>query len=456
MRSADRHPRRCRGGAPAAAQKLTTPTFGFLVTPLPWLTPPRPPDGLSGLSAIPVRSVVCSATDAYFILSTVGLTQPNQRIELSIFADNGAAITHIAPLPLGSWADRVERRFATWGLIRLVKTIGEEIPFVSTFINAAETVSELNDILSEPRGEPLREFTVVNPGDAEFIFHGTVGGGQIRALMLSSPEGQTVTATRAELVLCPNPLWGLVAVTPAPTDPAGADLPFVIANSQWTPVIQSFDGVEMVLVPPGRARIGSSSGGDADERPAHNVDFEAPFWIDRYEVTNEQFARFRGQAVRASAWPGADRPRENITWAEARDFCARRGARLPTEAEWEYAARGPDGLTYPWGDTFIADNVVYRDNSGGQTASAGSRPGGVSWVGALDMSGNVREWTSSLHLAYPYRADDGREADTDGRQRVLRGGSWASIGDDVRAAIRHSYRPDNLENSYGFRCARSY
>src|SRR5262249_15598164 len=117
--------------------------------------------------------------------------------------------------------------------------------------------------------------------------------------------------------------------------------------------------------------------------------FDAPFWIDQYEVSNDQFQRLNGQAAHQSEWNFPQRPRESISWFEARDFCASRGARLPTEREWEYAVRGPDALYYPWGNTFVADNTVYESNANGQTANIGSHPGGTSWVGALDMGGNV-------------------------------------------------------------------
>lgn len=216
-------------------------------------------------------------------------------------------------------------------------------------------------------------------------------------------------------------------------------------------VVQDFDGVPMVLVPAGCFMMGSG-------REAHEQCFDQPFWIDQTEVTQAQFARLGGVKANVNRFTGDQRPVERITWFEARDFCALRGARLPTEAEWEYAARGPDNLVYPWGNEFIADNVVYRGNSGYQTANVGSRPGGASWVGALDMSGNVGEWTGSLYEPYPYDATDGREADTVNRRNVLstgRGGSFGDTGDDLRAAGRNYRYPDYVNLNIGYRCARS-
>jgi formylglycine-generating enzyme required for sulfatase activity len=232
----------------------------------------------------------------------------------------------------------------------------------------------------------------------------------------------------------------------------------VSANADWQPFTWTFDNddVEMALVPVGCFRMGSDDG-EEDEKPVHEVCIDAPFWIDRTEVTNAQFDGLGGQAERESTWTDPNRPRERISWFEARDFCALRGARLPTEAEWEYAARGPDGLVYPWGDQFVAENAVYGSNSGGETADVGSRPGGVSWVGALDMSGNVYEWVSSVYLSYPYTQDLARREDEgyDGSGRVLRGGYWGST--DVlylRAANRDWNDPDITFNVRGLRCSR--
>ena len=151
-----------------------------------------------------------------------------------------------------------------------------------------------------------------------------------------------------------------------------------------------------------------------------------------YEVTNEQYGSQRGY------FTGDNHPRDSVTWFEARDFCLSRDSRLPTEAEWEYAARGPESFIYPWGNDFIAENVVYGENSGEQSAEVGNRPEGMSWVGAMDMSGNLREWTSTIYQDYPYDARDGRrEGNSDTiSPRVLRGGSWGDIGNLVRAATR--------------------
>lgn len=231
------------------------------------------------------------------------------------------------------------------------------------------------------------------------------------------------------------------------------------ANDDWTPVEHDFDGVTMVLVPAGCFMMGNDDYYN-DEYPLHEQCFDAPFWIDKYEVTQAQFARLGGTKANENHFSGDERPIDHIIWFEAHDFCKLRGSRLPTEAEWEYAARGPDTLIYPWGNTWNASNLIW-DSQG--TANVGSIPAGVSWVGALDMSGNVWEWTSSLHegYGYPYDATDGREADTGSRTdvfRVVRGGAWSGSNTPSRwtTSFRYAANPGFMVTSFGFRCARDY
>ncbi|MBZ0317631.1 MAG: formylglycine-generating enzyme family protein [Anaerolineae bacterium] len=219
-------------------------------------------------------------------------------------------------------------------------------------------------------------------------------------------------------------------------------------NSDWSPVIEEIDGVEMVLVPPGCFIMGNEQG-RRDESPAHPVCFDYAFWLDRYEVTTAQYGS-TGNGQRPN------QPRENILWTEARDFCASRGGRLPTEAEWEYAARGPDNLIYPWGNTMIDENLVYDRTLMNETADVGSRANGVSWVGAYDMAGNVWEWVSSIHRPYPYDANDGREDMSDTTsQRVYRGGIRSYIDFAAAVTTRFKFPPDRRDWFVGFRCARS-
>jgi formylglycine-generating enzyme required for sulfatase activity len=137
-------------------------------------------------------------------------------------------------------------------------------------------------------------------------------------------------------------------------------------NSRWRPQTKTFDGVDMVLVPSGCFMMGSADSQIAamdkqfnnsplftDEGPQTKICFTKSFWIDKFPVSQAQFKQFKGKAEKPSFFTGDMLPVENITWIEARDYCMdNRDGRLPTEAEWEYAAPGPDGLIYPWGNTF--------------------------------------------------------------------------------------------------------
>jgi formylglycine-generating enzyme required for sulfatase activity len=237
----------------------------------------------------------------------------------------------------------------------------------------------------------------------------------------------------------------------------------VSSNTEWelySPFIQEFNGVEMVLVPAGCFMMGSDDG-ESDERPVRQQCFDEPFWIDRTEVTRAQYAEcvVVGDCTEppSSVYSTRDdQPINRVTWYQARDYCAWHDAHLPTEREWEYAARGPNNLAYPWGNDFVGDNVVYFENSS-ETVGVGSRPNGVSWIGALDMSGNVREWVSSLYRIYEYNTNDGREDSTDSiNVRVLRGGAFNYYLFDLRATYRFGNPAYNEDDGFGFRCARSY
>ena len=223
----------------------------------------------------------------------------------------------------------------------------------------------------------------------------------------------------------------------------------VAANADWTPVAQTFDGVEMVLVPPGCFTMGNDEG-RRDERPAHEVCFEQPFWIDRYEVTNGQFGS-------PGAFEGDDLPRGNLTWFDVRDYCQLRGGRLPTEAEWEYAARGPDGLLFPSGEAVDGSIVVTDENTGTVVLAVGSFPANASWVGAYDMIGNMWEWVSSAYERYPYTTEDGREDLNNAElRRVYRGGRSAYQEWGIYTPTRFWMAADGRDWFIGFRCVRNY
>ncbi|GAB4552419.1 MAG: hypothetical protein OHK0023_20420 [Anaerolineae bacterium] len=254
------------------------------------------------------------------------------------------------------------------------------------------------------------------------------------------------------------------------------------APPNYTPIlgdvaVDEHSGATMVYVPSGSFRMGSID--DPDEQPIHEVKIVRGFWIDMFPVTNQMYQRFidaggyqneQWWMPISRAWLRANRekipnnyegftadslPRVGITWHEASAYAAWRGCRLPTEAEWEYAARGPRSLIYPWGQAFVNDPayVIYGANSGSRTHPVGEsiRLKGASWCGALDMSGNVWEWTSSLHKSYPYDPEDGRESSNVVGRRVVRGGSWGYNKFGMRASSRVKNNPEASGSFQGLR-----
>lgn len=283
----------------------------------------------------------------------------------------------------------------------------------------------------------------------------------------------------------------LILVLAGSLDAQEKQIPVVSSNADWTPVRRYFDGWPMVLVPPGCFMMGSDQVYEytpLDALPVHEICFDMPFWIDEIEVTNAAFTEFLNtpdavgnqspegfeyfdeseedariirQEGRWEALPNyQNHPVVEVSWFAARDFCAWRGTMLLSEPEWEYAARGPSGWRYPWGNDWNPDNEVWAGNRPkvSRTDKAGSRPGGASWVGALDMSGNVLEWTRSAEAAYPYDADDGREALDDSVVfRVARGSSWLTDSPkSQRTTNRPSIFPYFKSPLLGFRCMRPY
>jgi formylglycine-generating enzyme required for sulfatase activity/Tol biopolymer transport system component len=252
-------------------------------------------------------------------------------------------------------------------------------------------------------------------------------------------------------------------------------------NADWTPYLHEFGGLSMALVPAGCFRMGRDAddiaaalqrcrqadpacgppAGLEDQSPAHQICFDRPFWISVTEVTVAQLREYGEKGECGNDREGDQHPCQGMTWFGAAAFCARYGLRLPSEAEWEYAARGPDGLLFPWGNDFAADRLVWGAVG---AADVGSLPAGAAWVGALDMLGNAWEWTGSWYALYPYDPADGRESEGgDYQQRALRGQDWEAGAQSLwqatiwSAATRTAARPAaKPAPSYGFRCARFY
>ena len=231
----------------------------------------------------------------------------------------------------------------------------------------------------------------------------------------------------------------------------------------------TFVEMEFVEVPAGEFLMGSGNLEEPvdEEMPQHTVYIPYDYFLARFPVTNAQYAAYvnaKGIIHPVSDWEKKhDHPVVNVSWDDAMAYCRWlndvRGnelpsgvvLRLPTEAEWEKAARGTDGLIYPWGDTFDKNNCNIDEGGKNDTTSVGDySPQGDSPYGAADMAGNVWEWTHSLFKSYPYKADDGREDEDDSGVHVQRGGSFIGTDQLARTASRYRGSPGFLD-FVGFR-----
>ena len=221
------------------------------------------------------------------------------------------------------------------------------------------------------------------------------------------------------------------------------------------------DGAIVVRIPGGEFPMGSPrTEGDPSEHPQHTVRVEG-FLMDKSEVTWGQYKRFMAASGQPSPkspiWGTPEAfPASNITWDEARAFCAWAGGRLPTEAEWERAARGGDARRYPWGDTFDPWRCNTRDGGPHAPTPAGAYPDCVGPYGVLDLAGSVEEWCSDWYEE-SYGAGEPAEnpkGPATGTRRVLRGGGWMSSSFAVRASSRLGVEPGWPGPMQGFRCAQ--
>lgn len=223
---------------------------------------------------------------------------------------------------------------------------------------------------------------------------------------------------------------------------------------------RTLDGAMVVKVPAGVFLMGSTDGvGEANERPQHEVDLPA-FLIDKTEVTWRQFQKYANakklMQPPAPVWGRlGNYPASFILFSEAKAYCEWADARLPSEAEWEKAARGTDGRIYPWGDKWDATRCNTISGGMHRPEAAGSLPDCVSPYGVLDMSGSVQEWTSDLYKDYRSASTTPESWGQGGtRLYVMRGGGWMSQPIWTRVAYRHKRGPDSRLMDHGFRCAQ--
>ena len=264
------------------------------------------------------------------------------------------------------------------------------------------------------------------------------------------------------------------------------------AASSLPPTMVGQDGAEMVLVPAGEFPMGSEAadiealqrllqrlppemrGSLSDQAPKHHVYLDA-FYIDKYEVTNARYAQFVQATGRLAPRFSADQPFNQpqqpvvgMTWHEAQAYCAWAGKRLPTEAEWEKAARGPEGRLYPWGNRVDGPQMNYCDrrcpfdwkdtaidDGYARTAPVGSYEHGQSPYGAYDMAGNVWEWVADWYAEDYYQHSPTRNptGPVAGKRKVARGGAWFVTAPVARTAIRRNFDAHYWGDNIGLRCA---
>jgi serine/threonine-protein kinase len=276
--------------------------------------------------------------------------------------------------------------------------------------------------------------------------------------------------------------------------PTETVLPTLVETEQPTMGSTRFFAVDQmvqVYVPAGEFIMGSTDpeakttieGGRAyPETPVNTVYLDG-YWIDKYEVSNGQYALCVAAGVCDLPWDTTTYTRAKyygepefsnypiiwVNWYMARGYCEWAGRRLPTEAEWEKAARGTDGRKYPWGNEPLSGeranfcdkncprdfaNYLYDDGYP-DTSPVGNYPAGASPYGAMDMTGNVWEWTGTLIQPYPYDSSDGREDLDAPGERAWRGGPWSNGVWWMRSTVRYRSVPNYWWFNLGFRCASS-
>ncbi len=297
----------------------------------------------------------------------------------------------------------------------------------------------------------------------------------------TAPEPPTAPETDTEPPESPTaeapaePEPGTTAETPGTQPPAVPAEPKIVLPAGFSTaqdnaavfgepgytIVHEATGMEFVWVPAGEFDMGAY-GGNPDATPVRKVTISCGMWFGKHEVTNAQFRQFclaTRTAFPAGSDAGPRHPVVLVSWDDAHQFAEHYGMRLPTEAEWEYAARGPSGGSLPWGERWNESLACAADNRGpdGRSYPVGSFPEGASWCGALDMAGNVFEWCADWYHHRIYSGGDNTDPQgpATGAYRVVRGGSFANPAPLCRTYIRSKYPPNYAMRHLGFRCVLS-
>jgi formylglycine-generating enzyme required for sulfatase activity len=261
------------------------------------------------------------------------------------------------------------------------------------------------------------------------------------------------------------PLYGAQAVAPTSDKGRRGTAPLRSREPMSGEERVRVDGTVLLYVPGGEYVLGAEDVNEA-ARPVHRVVL-SPFWIAKYPVTNEQYYRFLGahpNARKPEYWNDKcfNQPKQpvvGVSWEEARAYCWWAGLRLPSEAQWEVAARGTDGRRYPWGDTKPTSEHANFGLHKACTTPVGSYPNGVGPFGTLDQAGNIWEWCEDVWNAAAYRTRDRQRnplcSTGDPAVRCLRGGSWNYDANVLAVAHRNGSQASNRVRSFGFRCLLS-
>ena len=355
----------------------------------------------------------------------------------------------------------------------IIETQSEETDEFATSDTGVTQLEELHEEINPEEPVSSYKYSAINPLDEPIIAESNTKKDRTGLKILLG-----ITVMSLFVFLCaksadwlgPNAIEAPVvyeqAYTDAPTEaPVVTEAPIYDVGSI---ILSPLDGMEMVYVPAGDFLMGSPDGvGDEDEHPQHTVYLDA-FWIDRTEVTNAMYAECVAEGVctepadfssytRSSYYGNstyADYPVVYVDWFQAKAYCEWAGRSLPTEAQWEKAARGVDGETYPWGNSSSDSTLANYDSIINDTTAVGNYTAGASPYGALDMAGNVWEWTVDWYDAayFSKNIQSNPSGPANGEYRVLRGGSWGDGGDVLRSALRNYCASSDLNLHMGFRC----
>jgi formylglycine-generating enzyme required for sulfatase activity len=390
----------------------------------------------------------------------VAQAAPDQLIQIAAISEDGQWYLLVS----GEWI----ARFLVAEQPADVPVVNDQILQVIQAVTSARTPTAIAtpEALATP-GHFVSTVTVdanlrAGPGTEFDLLAGTVTGQEINIVGRSSDgdwfrldNGGWVSGS---LVANPPALDTVPIVNANGTPVEVVTEPTVIPKAGATQ-INPKDGAVLVYVIAGWFTMGSDMDQNAwdNEKPQSHLRLDA-FWIMRTEVTNAQYAKCVQAGVCTE--PGntrwndaayAEHPVTDVSWYQASEYAQWVGGRLPTEAEWEKACRGPDKRTYTWGD---APPTKVHANFGmlvGDTTPVGSYPKRASPYGVLDMAGNVWEWTSSQFVGYPYDPNDGREDPPQSTQKVLRGGSYGDHVRYMRCAARQGFDSRDAVRSVGFR-----